>query len=112
MKNSTTSAALTTPMRPPTTLCHAPRSTNDRATVRTVSPIRMAKTVTYVVGGTTRSDMVASPQEMQVAHVVLTGQVQQRQQEDPHDIDEVPVQGQDLDRHVVQGREPAAPRQH
>src|SRR6516225_397616 len=41
---------------------------------------------------------------------VAPDQVEQGEEEDPHDVDEVPVQARDLDRRVVAGADAPRPR--
>src|SRR5262245_31254841 len=98
MKNSTTSAALNTAIPKATTVLKAPRSTLAARTVRSVPSIKMPKTVKYTRVGTTWSmDMGAY-------------QIKQWKQENPDNVDEMPVEPDDFDRASVVGCRCVAPR--
>src|SRR5437660_555637 len=100
MKNSTTRVALQVPINKPTTMCQMPgKGMKETLTVRTVRMISTLQMPVYVIGETMRSAMVASRKrspsfdsKMEILGRMRTEQVKQRQQENPHTIDKVPVQ--------------------
>src|SRR5262245_26535958 len=97
MKNRATRSILHVAITSATTTLKSPRSTNATAVVMTVNAIRPAKTRMYDLMLSTCS-LMSSPQ-------VAVNQVQQREQVDPDDIHEVPVQAGDIHRCHVLGRE-------
>src|SRR6476660_2662525 len=102
MNQSTTSDALMPAIASMSTTFSGPRSTNATAVVTAVSTISTAKIPTYTRGGTTC--VCAS------AISVPPDQVEEREEEDPDDVDEVPVEAAHLDRRRVRGPEAAAAR--
>src|SRR5215813_7530995 len=86
MKNSATSSILHVAITSAATTLKAPRSTKATAVVITVRAIKPAKTNIYDPTLSTCScSLISFPQ-------VAVNQVQQREQVNPDDIDEVPVQ--------------------
>src|SRR3989449_3375706 len=94
MKKRTTRTALVNAIESATTTLTGPRSTYDTATVASVSTTSAANTATY-----TRTPLRA----------MASDQVEHGEEEDPHDVDEVPVEPGHLDRVVVLGRVVATP---
>src|SRR5262245_46672714 len=85
-----------------------PRSRNPSRTAMTVSPARTRNTTKLRAGGAGSawscskivglcSCMAGPTLYVQMVGRVVPGHVQQRQEEDPHQFDEVPVQAQHLD---------------
>src|SRR5437762_12372398 len=94
MKNSTTSVALTTAIVSATGKFRLPRLMNAAITVRIVHAINAPKIVRYVDFGEICPD-IALHDVMGPVH-----EVQQREQENPDDVDEVPVKPAQLDGRV------------
>src|SRR5438477_481896 len=102
-----------------------PRSAKPIASARKVSTPSTRKTVTLVatefggacecsktIGFCSACMFALSPLEPQVGRRVVAHHVKQRQQEDPHQFHEVPVQRQHFDVHVALSRyEKASARQ-
>src|SRR5689334_3264501 len=103
MKKRMTSAALVHAMSSITMLFNGPRSTSAAPTVRPVPTIRARKTITYIDFGATCPLM---PLTLEMA----ADEIQQREEENPDDVDEVPVEAGDFDRSVVLLVEGVAPR--
>src|SRR4051812_206712 len=99
MKNRTTSVALKTAIARATGKFRLPRSFIAANTVSAVHTISAPKIVTYVDVGEMCPDMTLSD------GVRTVHEIQQREQEDPDDIDEVPVETAELDGRVPLGRE-------
>src|SRR4026207_2074088 len=97
MKNSTTSVALKTAMVSATGKFRSPRFTNAASTVRMVHTISAPKIVKYVDFGETCPDMALDDV------VGTVHQIEQREKEDPDDVDEVRVETAELDRRVPLG---------
>ena len=95
MKNSTTSVALNTAMASAATVLNGPRSKNATCQVRYVQQHqhREDRVVESASGRCVGSCSVHVPAD----------QIEQREQEDPDDVDEVPVEAADLDRAGVLG---------
>src|SRR5580765_7476765 len=90
MKNSTTSVALKTAIVSATGKFRLPRLMNAAITVRAVHTISAPKIVRYVDFGEICPDMA-------LHDVVGTvHEIQERKQEDPDDVDEVPVEAAEL----------------
>src|SRR4051812_4441278 len=97
MKNSSTSTALMAAITSATTVFAAcPMGTVERNTVKAIRPIKAIQTTRYVFIGDTCSD-ISSP----LSGVLVRDQVQQWEEEDPHQVNKVPVQPADVDRVVV-----------
>src|SRR5436190_14384298 len=104
MKNRMTSVAFALAIAKPTSTCQWPRSSFAASTVMNVSTISPANTARYRTGEVILWFMSTLS--------TLPGQIQERQQENPDHIHEVPIQAADLDRRVVNRREPTPRGQH
>src|SRR5687767_3728301 len=93
-----------------------PRSNFATKTVRNVPTIKARKMTMYMLTGATWwpwSDVPGvplAPAAALVCAIVVADQVKQREQEDPDNVDEVPVEAGDFDRRVVLGVEMPPPR--
>src|SRR5581483_991900 len=104
MKNRTTRMALITAMLSATTVLHCPKFTVERKAVSTMSAMSAIQIFKYVFQATTCSAIASPGFEFRVSlnhcrqnpqstsGVPMGNEVQQRIEEDPDNIHEVPVQ--------------------
>src|SRR5678816_696909 len=102
MKNSTTSVALKTAIVIATGKFRSPRLINAAITVRIVHTINAPKMVMYVDLGEICPD-IALDDMVRSVH-----EIEQREQENPDDVDEVPVEAAEFHRCVPLRREALA----
>src|SRR5688572_19125765 len=105
MKNRITSVALSTAIDRAMAKLNGWTLMNATATVTAVSTIRLPKMPKYIDLGAT-CDIASEPLVSQWCDRPVD-QIQQREQEDPYDVDEVPVEAGHLHRRVPRGREAA-----
>src|ERR1700736_6237948 len=107
MKNRMTSTAFVVAITSAIGVFAQPRSIVEANHVSRVPAARAANTKKYVLSAVTSCGTECSSD---MRHPKMWNQIQEREKENPDDIDEVPVQTHDLDRAVILRTKVAATR--